>query len=54
MLLTLLPAVTLAADPPDPVLSAEWAVLSEVNRVRENQGLGPLRMAEDVRRALRV
>ena len=53
MLLTLLPAVTLAADPPDPVLSAEWAVLSEVNRVRENQGLGPLRMAEDVREVSR-
>ena len=53
MLLTLLPAVTLAADPPDPVLSAEWAVLSEVNRFRDNQGLGPLRMAEDVREVSR-
>ena len=53
MLLTLLPAVTWAAEPPDPVLSAEWAVLSEVNRVRENQGLGPLRMVEDVREVSR-
>lgn len=53
MLLTLLPAVTLAAEPPEPVLSAEWAVLTEVNRVRENQGLGPLRMAEDVREVAR-
>ena len=53
MLLTLLPAVTLAEDPPDAVLSAEWAVLSEVNRVRDNQGLAPLRMAEDVREVAR-
>ena len=53
MLLTLLPALTLAAEPPEPVLSAEWAVLSEVNRVRDNQGLAPLRMAEDVREVAR-
>jgi uncharacterized protein YkwD len=53
MLLTILPAATFAETPPDAVLSAEWKVLGEVNRVRENQGLAPLRMADDVREIAR-
>ena len=53
MLLTILPAVTFAEAPPDEVLSAEWKVLGEVNRVRENQGLPALRMADDVREIAR-
>ena len=47
------PCRHLGAEPPDAVLSAEWAVLSEMNRVRDNQGLAPLRMAEDVREVAR-
>lgn len=53
MILTILPAITFAEEPPDAVLSAEWKVLGEVNRVRENQGLAALRMADDVREIAR-
>jgi len=49
MLLALLPAVTIAGPPPDSVLSTEWDVLREVNRVRANHGLAELQMADEVR-----
>jgi uncharacterized protein YkwD len=47
MLLSILPAATMAGDAPT-VASSEWAVLREVNRVRGNHGLPPLRMDGDV------
>ena len=53
MLLSILPAVTLADAPPDAVLATEWDVLQEVNQVRDNHGLAPLRMADDVREVAR-
>jgi hypothetical protein len=54
MLLSILPAATMASEPAPPaVLSAEWAVLAEVNRVRDNQGLAQLRMAAGVREVAR-
>ncbi len=51
MLLTLLPAAsTLAAtDAPPEVRAAEWKVLAQMNRLRANHGLKPLRMAGGVR-----
>lgn len=50
MLLSILPAVTMAeSPPPDSVLTTEWDVLREVNDVRANHGLAPLQMAGDVR-----
>jgi uncharacterized protein YkwD len=48
MLLTLLPAATFAAPPPS-VLDAEVAVLAEINQVRANHDLAPLRMTTGVR-----
>jgi uncharacterized protein YkwD len=48
MLLTLLPAATFAAPPPS-VQSAEWDVLAEINAVRANHDLAPLRMTTGVR-----
>jgi hypothetical protein len=53
MLMSILPAVTMADAPPDSVLATEWDVLQEVNRVRDNQGLAPLRMAGEVREVAR-
>jgi uncharacterized protein YkwD len=50
MLMSILPAgMSLGADGPSAVERAEWSVLSEINRVRENQGLAPLRMAGGLR-----
>jgi uncharacterized protein YkwD len=50
MVLSLMPATAAAdSDVPDSVLATEWAVLGEVNRIRGNRGLAPLRMAEGVR-----
>ena len=54
MLLSILPAVTMAeSPPPDSVLSAEWDVLREVNDRRALRGLAPLQMAGDVRELAR-
>jgi len=50
MLLTIVPAATMANSPPPPeVRTAEWKVLSYMNQVRANHGLNPLRMAGGVR-----
>jgi len=50
MLLTIVPAATMASTPPPKeVRQAEWKVLSYMNQVRAKQGLGPLRMAGGVR-----
>lgn len=54
MLLSILPAATMAgSDAPPAVLATEWDVLQEVNRVRKNHGLAPLRMAADVQEVSR-
>ena len=54
ILLSILPAATMAeSPPPDSVLATEWDVLQEVNRVRGNHGLAPLRMDADVREVAR-
>jgi uncharacterized protein YkwD len=50
MLLTTLPAATMAGSPPPPPVKAtEWKVLSLMNQFRSNHGLAPLRMAGGVR-----
>jgi cysteine-rich secretory family protein len=50
MLMSILPAgMTMASDRPDGVVAAEWDVLTEINRVRNNHGLTGLRMAGGVR-----
>lgn len=49
MILSILPAATLAGGSgPMTVASAEWGVLQQVNRIRQNRGLAPLRMDDDV------
>jgi uncharacterized protein YkwD len=54
LLLSILPAVTFADEPPpEAVLATEWDVLQAVNEVRGNHGLAPLRMAGDVREVAR-
>ena len=50
--LTALPAATAMASAPEPdpeIKAAEWSVLGHMNRVRDRQGLKPLRMATRVR-----
>lgn len=50
MLLTVLPAGTMAYNPPPhPVKATEWKVLSHMNQFRQRNGLAPLRMAGGVR-----
>ena len=50
MLMSILPAgMTFAADRSPAVERAEWAVLREINRVRNNHGLAGVRMAGGVR-----
>lgn len=50
MLMSILPAgMTFAADRAPALDSAEWAVLREINRVRENHGIAGVRMAGRVR-----
>ena len=50
MLMSILPAgMTMASDRPPAVDRAEWDVLAEINRVRNNNGVPDLRMARGVR-----
>lgn len=51
MLLSVLPAATSMAstEPLPEIKAAEWQVLSQMNQVRANNGLKPLRMATRVR-----
>jgi uncharacterized protein YkwD len=54
MLASVLPAATVASNPAPPnVRASEWKVLNHLNRVRERQGLAPLRMAGGVRNVAR-
>ena len=50
MLLSILPAATMASDPvPQGIQAAEWKVLAHMNDLRAHHGLKPLRMAGRVR-----